>query len=330
MHTIGGADNPRSAAPDGPGSWHARVLIDATHLAWQTPGKSAVLWLDEVAARITPMLNRELPQGAGGPGGAGADIGSRVAIRLWIESVSVSRAAGAPAGSLLGTRAAPSTASEPELGLPGGAGAAQRLSEHSWGVPAGWARQPARFDRLRAGLDEFVIARAALRTRELPPDAIEHGALMCQLDHALATAGNAENGSGGGGGGDGRGNGSWDQSLLAAIAAQLARELARVFEQRFWIGDPRQQELLRGLSPCQREVLEHILAGRTERQAASLLHRSVHTVHDHVKSIYSALGVSSRTDLILLWYGLPHIELKCLPETRTRPGPGRVRASDKV
>ncbi len=50
-----------------------------------------------------------------------------------------------------------------------------------------------------------------------------------------------------------------------------------------------------GLTPRQLEVLRHIAAGESNREIASALVLSEHTVARHVQNIFAALGVSSRT-----------------------------------
>ena len=59
----------------------------------------------------------------------------------------------------------------------------------------------------------------------------------------------------------------------------------------------RQPATLPFLTTRQREVLDLMLAGLTERQAALHLRLSPHTIHNHVKKIYRAYGVSSRIQL---------------------------------
>ena len=49
-----------------------------------------------------------------------------------------------------------------------------------------------------------------------------------------------------------------------------------------------------GLTPRQREVLEHLLAGRAEKQIAEQLHCSTATIHDHILAIYRHFRVNSR------------------------------------
>lgn len=60
---------------------------------------------------------------------------------------------------------------------------------------------------------------------------------------------------------------------------------------------PRKLESLDRLSDTERKVLDLLLAGRTERQAAAEIGRSPHTVHVHVKNLYRKLDVTSRRQL---------------------------------
>lgn len=52
------------------------------------------------------------------------------------------------------------------------------------------------------------------------------------------------------------------------------------------------------LSPRQEQVLEQLLAGRSEKEAAAGLGISRHTVHVYVKSLYARFGVHSRAELM--------------------------------
>ncbi|MGD9789439.1 MAG: response regulator transcription factor [Phycisphaerales bacterium] len=62
--------------------------------------------------------------------------------------------------------------------------------------------------------------------------------------------------------------------------------------------------LLGKLSEAQRRVLVHLLEGLSEPEIADRIHRSRHTVHDHTKAIYAALGVSKRVQLVHLFAGI--------------------------
>jgi DNA-binding CsgD family transcriptional regulator len=52
------------------------------------------------------------------------------------------------------------------------------------------------------------------------------------------------------------------------------------------------------LSPAQRQVLQLLLRGLSEKEVAACLHLSSHTVHAHTKNIYRALDVHSRAELL--------------------------------
>ena len=63
----------------------------------------------------------------------------------------------------------------------------------------------------------------------------------------------------------------------------------------------REAGLMDRLTPPQQSVAKLLLEGMTEAEAGKSLHRSKHTVHDHVKSIYAAFNVQSRVELVLKW-----------------------------
>lgn len=60
-------------------------------------------------------------------------------------------------------------------------------------------------------------------------------------------------------------------------------------------------DLTAKLSDAQLRVLEYLLEGHTEPQIAEYISRSRHTVHDHTKAIYQALGVNGRVQLVLMF-----------------------------
>lgn len=55
------------------------------------------------------------------------------------------------------------------------------------------------------------------------------------------------------------------------------------------------------LSPRERETLERLLKGCSEKQIALALSISKHTVHIYVKQLYRRFGVNSRSELLALW-----------------------------
>lgn len=60
----------------------------------------------------------------------------------------------------------------------------------------------------------------------------------------------------------------------------------------------RKEAHLARLTPRQRQVLNHLIAGASEKELAYDLGVSAHTAHDHVKAIYRAFDVRSRGELL--------------------------------
>ncbi len=52
------------------------------------------------------------------------------------------------------------------------------------------------------------------------------------------------------------------------------------------------------LSPRERQTLQYLLAGDSEKQVAAKLDISRHTVHIYVKTLYKHFGVNSRGELL--------------------------------
>ena len=77
---------------------------------------------------------------------------------------------------------------------------------------------------------------------------------------------------------------AWDGRTVAELAVLLAatKELRPV---------------VRSLSRRERQTLERLLEGDSEKQVARRLGISRHTVHVYVKSLYRRLGVSTRAEL---------------------------------
>ena len=81
------------------------------------------------------------------------------------------------------------------------------------------------------------------------------------------------------------------QSVLAATIPHLARRLSTAIgsdaiDKREW------------LTPREEAVLWHLVAGKKVPEIAAELHRSVYTVHDHVKSLHRKLGANNRGQLV--------------------------------
>jgi DNA-binding NarL/FixJ family response regulator len=79
---------------------------------------------------------------------------------------------------------------------------------------------------------------------------------------------------------------SGPRAVLEWLQEELGRPLATT-------ADPAAR-----LTPRQRQVLECLLDGDSEKQAAARLGLHPGTLHVHVKRVYKALGVSSRAELL--------------------------------
>lgn len=159
------------------------------------------------------------------------------------------------------------------------------LAELGWGrgsprsagiADARWGPSPERHSRLALGLDEFV--RSAMPVRGPGQPAV----LIAQIDVQKDAP----------------------PGLLDAATSVLAfasEHLQRAYN--FHVSEPlrRQQAVLDRISKTQQDVVRLLVEGLTEREIAQQLHRSPHTVHDHVKTIYAALGVRSRFELLSMW-----------------------------
>ncbi len=59
------------------------------------------------------------------------------------------------------------------------------------------------------------------------------------------------------------------------------------------------------LPPRQKQTLQLLLKGMSEKQISASLQLSVHTVHVYVKSIYRTFRVSTRSELLAKWVDRP-------------------------
>ncbi|UWN51416.1 hypothetical protein ASALC70_03643 [Alcanivorax sp. ALC70] len=57
------------------------------------------------------------------------------------------------------------------------------------------------------------------------------------------------------------------------------------------------------LTPTERQVLKHLLAGSAEKCIADTLGQSPHTTHEYVKTLFRKFNVRSRAQLTALWLG---------------------------
>lgn len=93
--------------------------------------------------------------------------------------------------------------------------------------------------------------------------------------------------------------GEWEVGLVGGVAPAIAR----AYHTRFVALREHREAIMRRLTPAQRRVVPHLVEGLSETQIAGAVGRSAHTVHDHTKMIYQALGVSNRLQLRDLWFG---------------------------
>lgn len=104
---------------------------------------------------------------------------------------------------------------------------------------------------------------------------------------------------------------SFDESKVAgeAIGGACCPQCGARLNGRNTVGSAAALQLLGRLSDAQRRVLFYLIAGLTEPQIATKITRSRHTVHDHTKAIYAAMGVKRRVQLVHLFIGLDPLEL---------------------
>lgn len=81
-----------------------------------------------------------------------------------------------------------------------------------------------------------------------------------------------------------------ERLLIALIHEELANDWSRI-ERRDEKSDVK-------LTPRQREVLDRLVEGESEKEIAYALGVSAHTAHDHVKAIHRAFGARSRGELL--------------------------------
>ena len=79
-------------------------------------------------------------------------------------------------------------------------------------------------------------------------------------------------------------------------------ELAHV--EMSWIYQPDRYPtpaVVTSLSPRQRQTLQYLLAGHSEKEIAEVMLLSRNTVHHHVKALHRHFGVSTRSELLAKW-----------------------------
>lgn len=81
------------------------------------------------------------------------------------------------------------------------------------------------------------------------------------------------------------------QDIAVSIERATPDERASVFGRAY------------GLSTLERELLRHVIAGGDTSQIARSMHLSLHTVQDHLKSIFAKTSVHSRRTLLARMFG---------------------------
>ncbi len=82
-----------------------------------------------------------------------------------------------------------------------------------------------------------------------------------------------------------------DRSLVHFFQLELAQRL-------LWPASPALPQGAKAMPPRQRQVLQRLLAGDAEKEVAHRLDLTPGTVHQYVKDVYRACGVTSRAELL--------------------------------
>jgi len=80
-------------------------------------------------------------------------------------------------------------------------------------------------------------------------------------------------------------------------AADIARAV-RMVGLGMTVFQPQADTAAPDLSPREREVLDLIARGSTNREIAAALHLSPHTIHEHTSTLYRKLGARNRADAV--------------------------------
>src|ERR1019366_2445081 len=89
---------------------------------------------------------------------------------------------------------------------------------------------------------------------------------------------------------------------------------------------PQNDDPAASLSPREREVLDLIARGSTNREIAAALHLSPHTIHEHTSTLYRKLGARNRADAVQRAHAAGLIGSNGMPPTPPSGGlepPGR-------
>jgi hypothetical protein len=90
---------------------------------------------------------------------------------------------------------------------------------------------------------------------------------------------------------------------ITSIVKAVVPGLAEAFDHHFLRRDRARAAILMRVAEPYRESVRLLAEGLSEAEIGKQIHRSTHTVHDHVKHIYRVLGVSTRLELHEVWMG---------------------------
>ncbi len=173
-----------------------------------------------------------------------------------------------------------------------------RRRSHLW-TDADWRRSRTFNDIHKpAGIDDYIIS-----IRQQPGVSVQHSIWAHRaLDDAPFTR-----------------REWWAMHVIhEAVGSRIGSELASCLEPQ-----------LGSLTTRRREVLNLLLDGDSEKQAAATLGIRPSTLHEHVLAIYRHFGVSSRAELMAWFIGRPHPGIDNNPPNSgvENPGPWRTISS---
>jgi DNA-binding NarL/FixJ family response regulator len=82
------------------------------------------------------------------------------------------------------------------------------------------------------------------------------------------------------------------------VSGQEVARAAQMVGMGMTVFPPQAEDAGRGLSPREREVLALVASGATNREIASHLHLSPHTVKEHTSALYRKLSVRNRAEAV--------------------------------
>ena len=88
------------------------------------------------------------------------------------------------------------------------------------------------------------------------------------------------------------------------ISPSIALAILQKRQERSFLSEP-EKEIVNSLTDREREILDLLAQGLSNKLIASRLYLSVRTVEGHLANIYSRLGVHSRTEAMLLAVKIP-------------------------